>query len=70
MIFSILKHTFAKRPPKTIWYRDLKKFDQEAFNSYLESKMADCPKSFETFWQIFQDNVKLFASLEKENYSL
>ena len=28
MIFSILKHTFAKRPPKTISYRDLKNFDQ------------------------------------------
>ena len=66
MIFSILKHTFAKGPPKTICYRDLKNFDQKAFNSYLEAKMAACPNSFEKFLQIFQDTVQLFASLKKK----
>ena len=49
MILSILKHTFLKRPSKTICYRDLENFDQKAFSSYLESKMADCPNSFEKF---------------------
>ena len=44
MIFSILKHNFAKSQLKNFCYRDLKKFDQKVFNSYLESKMADCPK--------------------------
>ena len=46
VICSILKHTFAKGPPKAICYGDLKNFAQKAFNSYLESKMADCPNSF------------------------
>ena len=66
MVFPILKHTFAKEPPKTICYRDLKNFDQKAFNSYLESKMADCPNFFEKFLQIFQDTVPLFAPLKKK----
>ena len=69
-IFLILKHTFAKGPPRTIcdWY--LKNFDKKAFNSYLESKMSECPNSFKTFYQIFQDTVQLFCSFEKEKYSL
>ena len=33
MIFSILKYTFAKGQPKTICNRDLKDFNQKAFNS-------------------------------------
>ena len=41
MIFSILKHAFAKGLPKTICYRDLKNFDQKAFNSYLESRVSE-----------------------------
>ena len=41
MIFSILKHAFAQEPPKTNSYRDLKIFDQKAFNSYQESKMSE-----------------------------
>ena len=60
MIFSILKHTFAKGPPKVVCYRDLKNFYLKAFNIYLESKMASCPNSSEKFLQIFQDNVKIF----------
>ena len=69
MIFSILKHNFAKSQLKTIYYRDLKKFDQKVFNSYLQSKMADYPKkklSFEKFLQMFQDTVQLFAFLKKK----
>ena len=31
MIFSILKHTFAKAALKTICYRDLKNFDQKKY---------------------------------------
>ena len=66
IIFSILKHTFAKGPLKTICYRDLKNFDQKAFNSCLESKIADCPNSFEKFLQIFQDTAQLFSLLKKK----
>ena len=64
MIFSILKYVFAKRPPKTICYRDLKNFGQKAFNSYLKSKVADCPNSFENFLQTFQDTVQLLAPVK------
>ena len=66
MIFSILKHTFAKGPPKTICYRDLKNFGQKVFSSYLESKMADCKNSVEKLLQIFQDTEQLFAPLKKK----
>ena len=66
MIFSILKHTFAKGPPKVVCYRDLKNFYLKVFNIYLESKMAACPNSSEKFLQIFQDNIQLFASLKKK----
>ena len=64
MISSILKHTFTEGPPKPICYRDLKDFDQKAFNSYLESKISECPNSFEKFLQIFQDTTQLFALLK------
>ena len=65
-IFSILKHTFAKGPPKTICYRHLKNFDKKAFMSYLESKMSECPNSFKKFLQIFQNTVQLFTPLKKK----
>ena len=65
IIFSILKHTFAKGPPKTICYRDLKNFDEKAFNSYLEPKISECPNSFDKFLQIVQNTVQLFATLTK-----
>ena len=45
--------------------RDLKHFDQKTFNSYLESKMVDCPNSFEKFLQIFQDTVEVLSPLKK-----
>ena len=70
MIFSILKHTFAKGPPKTICYRDLKNCDQKAFNSYMESKMTGCPNPFEKFFQIFQDKCTIICTPEKDTYSL
>ena len=35
-------------------------------NSYLESKMSECPHSFENFFQIFQNTVQLFAPLKKK----
>ena len=35
-------------------------------NSYLESKMSECPNSFENFFQIFQNTVQLFAPLKKK----
>ena len=38
MIFSILKHTFAKGPPKVVCYRGLKNFYLKVFNIYLKSK--------------------------------
>ena len=66
MVFSILKHTFAKGSPKAICYRHLKNFDQKAFDSYLESNMADCPNLFERFLQIFQDTIQSFAPLKKK----
>ena len=66
IIFSILKHTFAKGLLKTICYQDLKNFDQKAFNSCLQSKIADCPNFFEKFLQIFQDTAQLFSLLKKK----
>ena len=46
--------------------RDLKHFDQKTFNSYLESKMVDCPNSFEKFLKIFQDTVEVLSPLKKK----
>ena len=66
MIFSILKHAFAKGPPKTVCYWDLKNFDQRASNCYLESKMADCRNSFEKLLQIFQVTLQVLAPLKKK----
>ena len=66
MIFSILKHTFAEEPPRTICFRNLKNFDRIAFNSYLESKMADCTNFYEKFLQVFYDTAQLFAPLKKK----
>ena len=60
MIFSILKHTFAIGPPKGICYRDLKNFDQKVFNSYLESKMVDCPNSLKSFCRSFKTLYNYF----------
>ena len=62
--FFYFKHTFTKGTPKTICYRDLRKFVQKAFNSYMESKMAGYPNSFEKFLQFFQDTA--LASLKNK----
>ena len=67
MIFSILKHTFAKGLHKTICYRDLKNFDQKAFNSYLESRVS------EFFCKVLANlsrHCTTICCFEKENYLL
>ena len=65
-LFSILKHTFAKEPPKLFNKEIGKNFCQKAFSSYLESNMSECPNLFEKFLQIFQDTAQLFAPLKKK----
>ena len=69
MISSILKHTFTEGPPKPICYRDLKDFDQKAFNSYLESKISVS----EFLWKVFANisrHYTIICSFERKNYSL
>ena len=65
MISFIVKHIFTKGPSKTTCYQNFKNFAHKTFNSYLESKVSECPNSIEKYLQIFQDIVQLFCLSKK-----
>ena len=63
MIISVLRKTFAKGKPKTVFPRCYKNFDQDSFNGTLNSGVSLPNFSFENiFWDI-SIHVKFFCYL-------
>ena len=61
MIMSVLRKTFAKGKPKTVFYRCYKNFDQDSFNETLKNRISLPNLSFENFFEIFQSTLDFFA---------
>ena len=67
LIYTILKSTFVKVPPKVITYRDYKTFNTERFlsdlNNVLSCSFSAAYSSFETFFKHFG----VTCPIQKEN---
>ena len=64
MIISVLRKTFAKGKPKTVFYRCYKNFDQGSFNETLNSSPPNL--SFEKNFEIFQSALDFFAPYKQK----
>ena len=68
MIFTPLKHAFQKLPPKTIFFRDYKNFDQENFDKdHILSIMCNINVSsnYAQFCELFEKVLDKHAPLKK-----
>ena len=63
VIISVLRKTFAKGKPKTVFYRYYKNFDQDSFNETLKSRISLPKLSFENFFSDILVHVRFFWSL-------
>ena len=61
MIISVLRKTFTKGKPKTVFYRCYRNFDEDSLNETLNSRISLPNLSFKTFFEIFQSTLSLFA---------
>ena len=72
LIFSILRASFKKLPPKIIRYGDKKHFNQKKFLHYLDSKLLqedlyrNCDKLYEKVSEIFVDILIHHAPLKEK----
>ena len=62
MIYTIMKTTFNKAPPKRIGHRDYKKWYRVKFEKELKEKLiADHPSQYLNFEQIFHGTLEYNA---------
>ena len=61
MIISVIRKTFTRGKPKTVFYRCYRNFDEDSFNETLNSRISLTNLSFETFFEIFQSTLNFFA---------
>ena len=66
MVITVTKMTFHKNPPKEIYYRDYKKFDQDLFREELAEKLYGCDSCYDTFEEIFINVLNKHAPLKKK----
>ena len=66
MMMSVLRKTFAKGKPKTVFYRCYKNFDQDSFNKTLKNRISLPNLSFENFFEIFQPTLDFFVLINKK----
>ena len=66
MVITVTKMTFHKNPPKEIYYRDYKKFDQDLFREELAEKLYGCDSCYDTFEEIFINVLNKYAPLKKK----
>ena len=65
MIMTIFRCTFAKRKPKTFYYRSYKKFNLEQFQMELKEKLDEISKSsFDIFLEELKTCLDKFAPLK------
>ena len=61
MIISVIRKTFTRGKPKTVFYRCYRNFDEDSFNETLNSRISLTNLSFETFFELFQSTLNFFA---------
>ena len=61
MVITVTKMTFHKNPPKEIYYRDYKKFDQDL----VREELYGCDSCYDTFEEIFINVLNKHAPLKK-----
>ena len=66
MVITVTKMTFHKNPPKEIYYRYYKKFDQDLFREELAEKLYGCDSCYDTFEEIFINVLNKHAPLKKK----
>ena len=67
MVVTVLKASFKKNPPKTIFYRDYRKFDKNSFKSELKNLMSNkSVKSYKPFEEIFLTVLQKHAPMKSK----
>ena len=61
MVITVMKMTFQKTPPREIYYRGYKKFDQQLFKEGLSNEINRDVFCYETFEQIFMNVLNKHA---------
>ena len=62
LIYTILQSRFTKLPPKTIRYRDYKKYSESQFLTELSFNLAkESPGSIESFTELFDKTINEYA---------
>ena len=69
MVYSFLRKIFAKRKPKTIYYRCFKNVEQNKVNEDLKKRIST-DLSFEAFLEIFQSTLDRFAPYKQKKYGI
>ena len=65
MVVTVLKTKFVKAEPKSISYRDYKKFTKEVFSNDLKKFLYKC-SSYEDFEKIFLEVLDIHAPLKNK----
>ena len=67
MIYTIMKTTFNKVPPKKVVYRDYKKWSQSKFENELKEKLISThPSQYMDFEQIFFETLEANAPTKRK----
>ena len=66
MVITVTKMTFHKNPPKEIYYRDYKKFNQDIFKEELANELYECDSCYNNFEEIFLNVLNKHAPLKKK----
>ena len=66
MIISVLRKTFARAKPKTVFYRCYENLDQDSLNRTLKNSISLPNLSFENFFEIFQSTLDFFALFKQK----
>ena len=66
MVTTVMKMTFQKNPPKKLYYRDNKKFDQAVFKEELGNKLNNGIHNYEIFEKLFISTLDKLALLRKK----
>ena len=67
LIYTVMKNTYIKLPPKKLLYRCYKKFDKDLFLSDLEYNFSFIkPGIYENFETVFEQTLNLHAPVKEK----